>query len=63
MKILLIANNGPEISFGGGQRTMMTIKIFEAQGYKVEMMLLLNKVWGEYNEENECIKKWKLQYV
>ena len=61
-KALLIANNGPEISFGGGQRTLMTIKILEAQGYKVEIMLLLNKVWGEYNEENECIKKWKLQY-
>ena len=39
---LVIANNGPEISFGGGQRTLMAIKILEAQGYKVEMLLLIN---------------------
>lgn len=56
-----MANNGPEISFGGGQRTLMSIKILEAQGYTVEMMLLINKDWGVYGEDSIIINKWKSQ--
>lgn len=39
----------------------MAIKILEAQGYTVEMMLLINKDWGVYGDDSIIINKWKSQ--
>ena len=39
----------------------MAIKILEAQGYIVEMMLLINKDWGVYGADSSIINKWKSQ--
>lgn len=58
-KALIVASNGPEISFGGGQRNLMAIKILEAKGYLVDLIVVLNEAWGVYREDGHLIKKWK----
>lgn len=61
-KALLIANNGPEVSFGGGQRTLLSIKLLEAKGYVVDMTLLINRDWGFYGEDSHYIQKWQKNF-
>ena len=40
----------------------MAIKILEAKGYKVEMMLLINKAWGIYDVDSDLVNNWKTTY-
>ena len=61
-RVLIVANNGPDISFGGGQRNLMVIKIFEAKGFKVDLVLLINKSWGLYDENSDLIQMWKSEF-
>jgi hypothetical protein len=57
-KVLLVANNGPEPSFGGGQRNILIGKLLEDQGFEVEMVLLIDSNWGEYSYQSDLINKW-----
>ena len=58
-KALVIAPNGPEASFGGGQRTLMAIKLLQEKGFEVEMLLLIDIGWGIYGNESYIIQKWR----
>ncbi len=57
-KVLVVANNGPESSFGGGQRNILIGKLMEQQGYEVEMVLLIDINWGTYSLQSDFMKKW-----
>lgn len=61
-KALLVANNGPEASFGGGQRNLLTIKLLESKGYLVDMVLLINRDWGHYDQDSCLIKRWRQEF-
>jgi glycosyltransferase involved in cell wall biosynthesis len=63
MKALIVASNGPERTFGGGQRNLLVIRILEAKGYKVEMLLLINKAWGYYGKDSFIIQKWQNDFA
>jgi hypothetical protein len=51
-------NNGPEITFGGGQRTFLLYRILEAKNYEIDMVALINKAWNGYEQDSYFIKKW-----
>lgn len=61
-RVLIIANNGPDISFGGGQRNLLVIKLFEAKGFHVDLVLLINKNWGIYDENSTLMQSWKSEF-
>jgi hypothetical protein len=58
-KVLIVANNGPEPSFGGGQRNILIGKLMESLGYEVEMILLIDKNWGIYDIESTLFDEWR----
>ena len=61
-KVLLVSNNGPEPSFGGGQRNILIGKLFESLGFTVEMVLLINMEWGQYDENSNLFNEWNKRF-
>ncbi len=60
-KVLIIASNGPNKFFGGGQRNLLFIKALEAKGFQVDLALLLNEKW-EIKEGSEIVEKWRSSF-
>lgn len=61
-RALVVANNGPEIYNGGGQRTLLLIKMLQAKGFKVDLVVLIRKEWGFYGEDSPIITEWKQKH-
>ncbi len=59
--VLVIAPNGPEESFGGGQRNLFFIRAFQAKGFHVDLVVLLNEDW-KTTEESSIVKKWRKEF-
>jgi len=62
-KVLIVCSNGPESSFGGGQRNILMGKLFESIGYEVEMILIISREWGIYNENSSLFNNWKKKFA
>ncbi len=62
-KVLIVCSNGPESSFGGGQRNILIGRLFESIGYAVEMILVLSREWGTYNENSNLFNDWKKKFT
>ena len=58
-KILFIAANGPNESFGGGQRNILLINLLLDKGFEVDIVLVINKAWGVYDDDTWIVKKWR----
>ena len=62
MRVLIVGGNGPDSNYGGGQRNLLIIKIFEAKGYKVDVVLIINEIWGVYPEDGPLMTNWKKEF-
>lgn len=61
-KVLIVCSNGPESSFGGGQRNILIGKLFESIGFEVEMILVISREWGLYNENSTLFDDWRKKF-
>ena len=61
-KVLIVCSNGPEPSFGGGQRNILLGKLFESLGFEVDMLLVISSQWGIYDEKSILFSKWREKF-
>jgi hypothetical protein len=61
-KVLLICQNGPEFSFGGGQRNILLAEFLKNIGFEVDLFLNIPIEWGIYNFDSDIVIKWSNLY-
>lgn len=61
-RALFISSNGPEETFGGGQRNILLLQLLKEKGFETDLIIVLNEAWGKYDEENIYVKKWRAKW-
>lgn len=59
---MLICQNGPETSFGGGQRNILLAEFLKNLGFDVDILLNIPSEWGTYDYNSDIVIKWRKSY-